>query len=94
MALGAICQNYARQQAEELEFVMTCMRRAMDNEQADYEALERAMDAFREDASSKAAERVLSTVLKAVLVMHVFYEPSVDSAYTKAINAWLLTLSA
>jgi hypothetical protein len=100
MALGAICQNYAYQnnlkepsQSEEMAFVLTCMQRCRANKQNDYSLLDAALSKLKKHPRSRVVQDNLFDTLKAVLVMHVFYDSSVDTNYTHAIDAWFRTFT-
>lgn len=99
MALGAICQIHASQRGlpeptagEELAFVMRCLRGAIANRQASYAAVDAAMDGLRKSPQSPEKQRRALEALKIALVVHVFYDSSVDASYGAAISAWLTTL--
>lgn len=79
--------------AEELEFVVRCMQRAAENKQADYDSIDHVMDTFRKNPYSRRTQDMLTDMLKAALVMHIFYDETVDSSYTNAIRAWMTTIS-
>lgn len=99
MALGAICQSFAHQNGmkeptvtEELDFVLTCMSKCADNKQDCYQYLQNKIDAYNKNSFDKDAIIELHDALKRMLVVHVFYDETVDERYVKAIDAWLLTL--
>ena len=99
MALGAICQIHARQQGQaeptfkdELAFVLRCTQGAIANKQANYADIDDAVDAFKKDTQSLEKQRNVIKTIQIALVVHVFYDDSVDASYTDAIRCWLTTL--
>lgn len=97
MALGSICQTYARQNNmrepsfdEEMRFVMNCFLQCRNNKQDNYEPLEAALVVARK---RPYIENGLVDVLTQTLVVHVFYDETVDEKYREAIKAWIATIA-
>lgn len=98
MALGSICQNYARQNQlpepslqDELYFVLTCIQRCKQNGQNNYKYIQDCIDAYNHSPNPDAQLELIDA-LKRILIVHVFYDSQVDTKYTQAIDAWLVTL--
>ena len=97
MALGSICQTYARQNnldepsfEEEMCFVINCFKQCQNNKQNNYKPLEDALSVARKQPY---CENGLVDILTQTLIVHVFYDTTVDEKYRAAIKAWINTIA-